>query len=489
MANNILMVSMIDGKTHLLNLKRHVKSYQLAEQPIFDADEATIEEKCKKATAIYVNADFPSANYFWERFPKVGRQYIKEIVVREARQIFGYVGAVRAAFQDVGQAFDGNVPKRLLACTAVDNSEVFPIENEIFSRYKHKIHNINTLPNSLCAVVSHVEKPAGDFMVISVSESSTTLAIGSPRGDVKVSRQIPIGFGDQDDCNDEERCKNFFNEVAKDITNTNLYYLQNFQGGECTAYYMLGTPSLEVALDQFGVDDLLPSIQFGFSHSPLTSIDTKQASAWAYLFGSLYCHRNYNLLSPKIVLARNFNQGYRYAMIVLIAAIVGCGLYLYQIDPVGADRISDYQVKNSKLANLQTEVFDLKNQVNTLNQFSGWKTFYRNTYENQPAWNALFSEMAFNLPKEIVIDSFRIDPGGNRGVRVWNGIFKGYIKVPEWDQGLELLREFGAKMHRSPNFKIINARYAPSMDEDNRPTEEISFDFQINVQLTPQDNR
>jgi hypothetical protein len=489
LANNILMVSMIDGKTHLLNLKRHVKSYQLADQPIFDADLSTLEEKCKKAREIYVNSDFPSANYFWGRFPKVGRRYIKEIVVREARQQFGYVGPVRATFQDVGQTFEGGTAKRLLACAVVDNTEVFPIENEIFGRFKHKISHINSLSTALCAVVAQVERPSGDFMVISIGDSSTTMAISSRRGDVKVSRQIPIGFGDKDDCNDAVRCQNFFNEIAKDVTNTNLYYLQNFQGSECSAYYMLGSPSVQLALEQHGDEGILPGVQFGLSRSPLSSIDNKQASAWAYMFGSLYCHRNYNFLSPKIVLQRNFNQGYRFAMTAIVAAIVGCGLYLYQIDPVGADKISKYRIKNAKLATTQNEVLDLKNQVNTLNQFSGWKTFYRNTYKDQPAWNTMFTEMAHHLPKEIVIDSFRIDSGAGKGIRAWKVLFTGHIKVPEWDRGLELLRDFGAKIHSSPNFRIVNVRYTPAMDEDNRPTEEISFDFQINAQLTSQDTK
>ena len=488
MANNILMVSIIDGKIDLLNLKRHVKSYQLADQPIFDVDQATLEEKCKKARDIYITSDFPSANYYWGRFPKVGRRFIKEIVVREARQNFGYVGAVRAAFQDVGQTVETGVPKRLLACSVVDHSEVFPIEQEIFGKFQHKISNINTLPTALSAAVSQVERCPGDFMVISVGESSTTMAISSPRGDVKVSRQIPLGFGKEDDPNDADRCKVLFNEIAKDITNTNLYYLQNFQGSECNLFYMFGNPSLQAAMAKYGAD-ILPGMHFGFSRSPFSSIDKDQAAAWVYLFGALYCHRNYNLLSPKITLTRNLNLGYRYAMTVIVAGIVGCGLYLYQIDPVGVDRITKYKESNARLAISHQEVSDLKRQVNTLNQFSGWKSFYRNTYKNQPAWNTLFSEMANCLPKEIVIETFRIDPGSaSRDVRSWNCFFTGRINVKEWDNGLELLREFGAKINRSHNFEITKVRYAPTLDEDNRPTEDIGFDFQVTAQLIPQDS-
>ncbi len=489
MAYNILMVSIIDGKFNLLNIKRNVKTYQLADQPIFDADQETLDEKCKRANEIIIASDFPSCNYYWGYFPKVSRHYLKEIVVREARQNFGYVGPVRAAFHDVGIGYQDGVPKRRLSCMVVDNADVVQIENEAFVRHKHKINHINALPAALAAVVAHMETPTTDFMVIAVDDTSSTMVISSPAGDVKVARQIPIGFGEKADCNDADRCTNFFNEISKDITNTNLYYLQNFQGSECKAFFMLGGSSLQHAMSQYGTNAFSQPIQFGLSHSPFPSVTTEQATAWAHIFGAIFCHRNYNLLNRQIVLTRNLNRGYRYAMATIVACIVGCGLYLYQIEPVGGDKISDYRIKNQKLETIQLEVQELKNQVNTLNQFSGWKTFYQNTYENQPGWNALFSEISGSLPKEIVIESFRIDPGSGQGLRGWYGVFTGLIKVKEWDDGLAILREFGAKINRSPYFDVQKVRYEPTMDEDNRPTEEIGFEFQLNTKLISQDKR
>ncbi len=489
MANNILMVSLIDGKIHLLTLKKSIKSYQLVDQPIFNADKTILEKECKKANAIYVNADFPSANYFWENVPTVGRKYSKEIVLREARQKFGYSDVIRTVFQEVGQTFDGDIPKKLLSCVVVENSDVFDIENEVFGRFKHKISHICPLANALCAMVSQVEKPDGNFMVISINESSTILAIGSPMGDVKVSRQVPIGLSKKDDCDDVERCKKFFEEIEVDIENTNLYFQQNFPGEECRTHYMLGSPSLQDAYGrlQHGSSTILSGVTFGFSDSPLLILDVQQATAWACLIGSLYCHKNYDLLNPKIAWTRNISQGYKFAMGTIAVAIIGCGFYLYQIDPVGADRINEVNKKNNRLANLQNEVFALQNKVHTLDQFSGWKMFYENTYKNQPAWNTLFSQMAFHLPKEIVFDSFRIDPGGDKGQRVWNCLLTGHIKVIGWEMGLELLREFGTKMNNSPDFRVVTVKYSPIMDAGNHPTEEISFDFQINAQLTTRD--
>ena len=489
MANNILMVSLIDGEIHLFTLTKSIKSYQLVDQPFFNADETILEKECQKADTIYVNADFPSANYFWENVPKVGRKYSKEIVLREARQKFGYSDVIRTVFQDVGETFDGDIPKRLLSCVVVENSDVFDIENEVLDRYNHKISHICTLANALCAMISQVEKPDGNYMVILVNESSTILVVGSPMGDVKVSRQVSIGLSKKDACDDVELCKKFFEEIEVDIENTNLYFQQTFPGDECRARYMLGSPSLQAAYGrlQHGDSTILSGVKFGFSDSPLPILDVQQATAWACLIGSLYCHKNYNLLNPKIAWTRNVSQGYKFAMSAIAVAIIGCGFYLYQIDPVGADRINDVRKKNNRLAILQNEVFVLQNKVNTLDRFSGWKTFYKNTYKNQPAWNTLFSEMAFHLPKEIVIDSLRIDPGSDKGQQVWSCFLIGHIKVIKWNIGLGLLRDFGNKMHNSPYFRVITVNYTPIMHAGNHPTEEVRFDFQINAQLTTRD--
>jgi len=488
-ATNLLMVSIIEGKTHLLNLKRRVKSGEVIDKPIFDADPETLDEKCKKANEIIITSDFPSCNYFWGRFPRVGRRFLKEVVVREARQTFGYAGAVRAAYNDLGLVMVDGAAKRELSCVVADEADVSYIENDIYAKYKSKISQINALPVALCAAVSHTQQPSGDFMVIAVGESSTTMAIGSPNGDVKVARNIPIGMWDENDTKNAAFYQNFFNEIEKDITNTTLYYMQNFPGAECNRYYMLGSPALENALTAHGADSSIPNIQFGFSQPPIASMDKQQATAWAYIYGALYCHRQYNLLSKQIILTRNFNRGHKFAVTAIAAAILGFGLYLYQIDPVGADRITKYKQKNAELAAVQTEVVDLECEVNTLNRFSGWETFYRNTYKNQPAWGKLFSELAHGIPKEIIIDDFRIIPTAGRGVSVWNGIITGNINVGEWDNGLRLLRKFGGIIHNSPHFKILKVRYTPAEDGQDQAKDEIIFDFQINAQLTPQDTQ
>lgn len=490
MARNVLMASIIDGKTHLLTLKRSVKIYHMSGPPIFDADRETLEEKSRNAHEIYVVSDFPTANHYWGDFPDVPLRHLKEVVVREASEKFGYVGPIRAAFRDVGQVYQGSTRKRLLSCVVVDNAEVSRLENEVFRGHSHKIIRIDSLSTVLAAAVSHVENPNSDFMVIAVGDSTTSIVVSSPKGDVKIARQIPVGFGKEMDFNNAALCKSFFQEIARDVSSTRLYYLQECQGSECGVPYMLGTPALERALELHG-EDVQP-LNFGFSKSPLSFMDVKQAAACAHLIGAFYCPKNYNLLSTQIQVARSLDRVYRLAMASIGAAIVGFGFYLYQIEPVGADKLAGYSAKIQQLKAVQQEVAGLKKQVADLNRFSGWETFYKNTYQNQPGWNVMFSEVAGNLPKEIVIESVRIEPGpvkDERGkdVQGWNCIIVGLIKVSEWDKGLQKLREFGKSIHRSPNFKIQTVKYSPSLDKDNRPTEETSFSFQINAQLTPQD--
>ena len=279
MAHGTLMVSIVDGKVHLLRMKRGVKSYQPDGEPVIDADPPTVEEMCKRAHEIIVTSNFPSGKSFWGRYPKVGRHYLKEIVVREARQKFNIEGNVRAAFHSVGLVSEERTAKRLLACTVVDHQEVADIENRRLGRFREKIKHVVTLPAALCALVAHTETPKTDFMVVSVGEGSITLAISSPSGDVKVARQRDIGFARTIDPHDAERCSAFFSHVAEEIVSTQLYYLQEFQGAECKAYFMFGEPALKLALDRCGRDRFQSPIQFGLKQSPFPGLDDARAAA------------------------------------------------------------------------------------------------------------------------------------------------------------------------------------------------------------------
>ncbi|MCU0615420.1 MAG: hypothetical protein MUD09_10155 [Desulfobacterales bacterium] len=379
MAKPLLMVSIINNKVHLLELKHSIKSYQVMGEAIIDADQETVDDYAGRAGEIIINAVFSDCYHYWGSFPKVSSRYLKDIVIREIRQDFMESGIIRAALQDVGSVYVDGTPKRLMSCILVDDSEVADIENRRFGKFSDKISHISPASAGLCAAIANTENPKDDFMVITVEEDFTIIAISSAKGDVKVARHLAhLGFNKDNDLNNADLCKTFFREIEKEITTTSLHYLQNFQDSQCNNFYMLGSPTLELALERYGSDQAMPSIQFGFSISPLPSLESEKATEWAYIFSTLYCHRNYNLLNRQIVIARNFNRGYQFAMIAILVAIMGSLLYLYQIDPVSADKIAEYRSKNNQLEVIQTEVLELKNQVDTLNQFSGWENFYKN---------------------------------------------------------------------------------------------------------------
>ncbi len=485
MPHDVLMVAIVDSRTHLLPLKRLLKGFRVAEPPVFDADTSTLEEKCKDAREIYIISDFPGGNHYWENFPKVPRRHLEEVVVREAREEFGYVGPVRVAFHDVGETVQNGVPKRVLSCVVVDYADVFRLENEIFRRFQNKIQSIYSLPSVLAAAVSHAENPTSDFMVVAIGDHSTTILISSPKGDVRVARQIPVGFGKDMDASNGPLCKSFFQEIAKDLTTTNLYYLQTCQGSECGARYVLGSPALERALDQHG-SELLP-YKFGFSKPPLWSMDLSQAAALAHLYGALYCHRSYNLLSSTIQLVRTFNKVHRVAMVAIITAIVSCAFFLFQIGPVDKDKIDLLARKREDLQTLKQEVAQLKERVATLKGFRGWEPFYQNTYKNQPRWDVLFTETASLLPREMVLENVSIVPGAGKDVQGWNVVINGYLKVNRWEEGLGLLRQFRDGIQRSSHFQVQMTTSKPTLEKENRIGDMTTFSFQITAQLTPRD--
>lgn len=486
MATKILCVSLVQDKIDLLRVEKRVNTYRALGQPTRGADENALGRACRWADEILLNSEFPAAAYRWATFPKVQKRYLTNIIKRDAVSVLDVPGGTRVAFKAIKDVVEEGVTKRYLSYVAVSEDEITQLENELFAKYVYKIKSITTLPVALCAALIQTQKPDDNFMLIWVGENTTVMAICSPTGEIYVARHIPVGFT-QEGIADPAYMERFSDEVRRDIASTTLFHTQSFPNTDCQKYYMIGNVYLQNIFSEFPIPELSDQIHFGLPHSPISGLQDANVNEAAHLVGSLFCQKEFNLVDPRILLNKTIERVVKTAIWAVAVLVILAGAYLFRVEPVSSEKISHFGESSAEYQTLQTEVASVQKDVHELNRFSGWKTFYKNTYKNQPAWNRLFFDLAESIPPKIVVDAFQVTPGKGKEVHGWSTFIKGHIKDQEWNKGLELLREFGANIHRSPHFSVESVDYTPIVEDENSTIANADFEFQINIRLTPQD--
>lgn len=491
MAYKILSVSISEDKIDILRLELGVTSTYVAKRPPeTDVDQKTWEKAAQWADQILINADFPSAEYQWSVFAKVNNRILKQLVTRHGMQALESREGARVGFKDQGPVTVDGLVKRKVSYLAVNEEDVGNWEEQVFAKYRKKIRRITSLPVALSASVVQSEKPQQDFMVAWVGEMSTIFAISSPHGDIKVARNIPVGLDRGDLAEDEDAVlESFAREFDRDIMTTLLLYNDTFEEPACQNFYLLGNEKLAAIMERFPLGSTGEHNLYSLDHLPVRGLHGNDLRAY-HLLGNLFNTQQYNLVSPSIIWGQRFDKGYTYATALLAAGIFAVGAWMVLTTPAERGKYPQtYSAKQAELKEINNRLYRLQAQEIELNRFSGWKDFYKNTYTNQPAWSHLFSSLAAAIPEEFVINSFEITPGKKTGLHGWTCLLEGHIQATHWNDGLALLREFGARIHQSPYYEILDVQYTPLDDDKNAGNQETAFDFVIRMKLTPQENK
>ncbi len=485
MSLKVLSVSILDDSIDILKLEQGIRNSFVAKGEVLrGVDKKSLDKAAGWADRIYINGLFPGAEYRWSEFPDVSNRNLKQLVYRHATQYLETRAKVRVDFADKGKIIVDSLEKRLVSSLAVTEEDVSRIEREVFSKYRHKIHRITSLPVALCNAVVSSERPKDDFMVVWVGEKSLVYAISSPEGDIKVARNIPISM--DFDHLDELDMEKVSNEFDRDIMTTLLLYNDNFENPACSSFYLLGNPKLSNIFEKFPLGSVGQYGKYALDHLPVRNLPVKDSWAY-YLLGNLFSGNGYNLVDKTITWGQRFDSWYRYAALLLIGCFIFAGTWLLLTAP--QSRVSNesfYAEKKEELVKVNEQLYALQQDEIELKRYSGWDNFYKNTYTNQPAWSKLFSSLAAEIPKEFVFSNVEISPGNSKGVHGWQCILTGRIEATEWQTGLNLLRDFGTKFNRSPYADVVDVQYTPMEENRGSNLEETSFDVVIQMILTPQ---
>jgi hypothetical protein len=484
-AFKILSVSFLEDTIDILKFEQGIRNTFVAVgESQRNVDQKTLDKAAKWADQIYINALFPAAEYRWNEYPNVNNRNLKQLVYRHATHYLDTRGGVRVDFQDQGKTMVDALEKRRVSSLAVREGEVAQLEKEVFAKYRDKIQRIVSLPVSLCNGVVLSDKPSKDFMVIWVGGNSIIFAISSSTGDIKIARNIPLSM-DIDDMDENDR-EDMARELDRDIRTTLLLYNDSFDDAACSKFYFLGNQKLREIFAAYPFDIVGQHETFSLDNLPIRNLKKDDDQAY-HLLTNLFPGNGYNLVDPAIVFGQRFDRWYRYAGLLLVGTLILTGSWLVLTAPPGtASNNMAFQEKKAELQKVESELYALQKKEIELKRFSGWENFYKNTYTNQPAWAKMFSSLAADIPKEFVVKSVEISPGTGKEVHGWQCLLTGQMKATEWQKGLDLLRDFGTKFHRSPYVDVVDVKYTPLEEERGTGPEKTLFDVVIQMTLTPQ---
>lgn len=480
MGKRILSVSYVDDAYQFLEVDRQAGG--LFPQP--SAVAATVESllsACRKADEIHISAGMPTALYEWENFPKVAKRYLAQLVEQDAKEKIGVAVPAQVQFKPLGDVIDAGVAKTRIPYIAVQEEDLRPLWTT-FHRFPKKVKFISPLPVALASTVANVDRPGANFMIVWVGESSSFIIISSADGLVKTARSVPIGLPKGPSGRDPNELRSLFEEIGREMFMTSTFFKQEFREPVPGMVYFLGNNSLEPMFQEQPIAGAPGEVRFGLSQSPVQGLSEAQINDYIHLIANLFLPAEYNFLSAEVVAGRKYSTAFSLAAAAMLLIMIGTGFWAFQLSLAKQNRQSEYLQQVAALKDAQQKLQLVREDVDRLRPFEGWKRFYEDTFQNRPAWNMIISELALLLPDNILIEGFKVTPmaQGAAGPAL-DAEMAGRIRAANWQVGLEDLRKFGVALQASPLFDVVDLNYAP----ENLESQAKVFEFRITLKLKP----
>jgi len=481
LAKKIVSVSLLDNTFQYLEAEKQPGGF-FPYTPSSVITQESLMTACRKADQIYINGLFPTALYEWELFPKVAKRYLNTLVTKDAEGKLGLPSSCQVQYKTIQEVTDVGVAKWQIAYIALDEAITANIW-DTFKAVRKKIKIIAPLPVALSAMIARTDQPQEDFLTVWVSETSSIISITTPDGLVKVARNIPLGLPKKDLPDNPDLFKQFSSDLSKEISMTLTFFKQQFRETVPETLYLVGNPHLQRIFENQPLSGLSFDIHYTLSKSPVEGISEDQVNELIHLIGNFYLPEDFNFLPREEIISRKTGVAFKTAYAALALLIIAGGFWGLQLIHQKSKQMNEFNNKFSQIQTLQKEVKILRQDVSRLKPFEGWKQLYQDTFQNQPRWNMLLSELGLLTPSNIVIENYQIVPGKGSEGTIWNSQMSGKIKAKNWQEGLNLLRQFGGTLQASPFFDVTDIQYAPKEMKQATKT----FDFQIALMLSPEE--
>jgi hypothetical protein len=189
------------------------------------------------------------------------------------------------------------------------------------------------------------------------------------------------------------------------------------------------------------------------------------------LMGSLYADDTFNFLPQEEIDTRKANNFLKVSLVVLVL-MIGLTL-LWSVKLPG--RMSNQALKN-EVSELQSDVDSLQISVNRLQPVKGQRQFYKSAFLNEkPPFIKILRQVSAIMPQQMVFNSFKMTPTGDN----WDCTITGKIKGGDWQERLDILRQFGRSLYSFANVDIRNVVHSLGQTTMDSST----IDFQITMQF------
>jgi len=491
LAKRILSVSFLEDAYQFMEIDKQAGGF-FAQLPTAVSTEEAMITACREAKEIYICGGFPTAFYQWETFAKVAKKYLAALVQQNAKEQIGTSVEPQVQYKYLEDVVQTGITKSKLAYIAIPDPDLEPIWTT-FDKFMKKVKIIAPLSVSLASIVAQTDHPAEDFIVLWTSEKATVIAISSPEGVVKMARTVPFGVPREIAMNNPEELSQISEELDKEISLTATFFKQEFRSGVPNTIYFLGNNRLDEVLRTNPMPNAPPDQHFSLAEAPVKGLSDDQINENIHLIGNIFLPEDFNFLPVEAVVARKPETGYWLAVAALVIVIIAAGFWTLQKNDLKQDRLAEYDRQVSEAQMLQKAVVELRQKVNQLKPFEGWKTFYEDTFQNRPAWNMVFSELSLIIPDYIILDELNLESIQDRGSRSsrsargstpssLNCEVSGRIRANNYEEGLVKFRDFGARVQSSPLFEVKDIKYSPEKLESR----EKLFRFSMSLRLRPQ---
>jgi len=430
---------------------------------------------CSEAEEIYINTVFPSEIYSVKTFPKVKKKYLPKLLLQNVIEQSYSKDEVGIEYKTIGNKKDETgVEQQIVAYVAIDQREIDDLLFD-FKKYHRKIKAVKPLPVSLANIVIKTDQIEADFIMVLIGESESIIAIASPQGIVKVSRSIPVGL-QESDMSVENDADYISSRIIKEMNRTITFFKHEFRETEPKAAYIFSKQNTIQSLSGFFISHETMDYRFGLNTSLIQNYSAAEFAENIQIVSSALSSSEFNFLKKKSNKVEIGQFLFYPALIICILAVIGLFVSNFQL----ASNISQQHIVLTEKYNIARElkgqVEDVEIKIGKLSPLKDWNIFYNQTFKNQIAWDKIFSELAHKLPPNIIFKSLGIGPYPND---IFKAEIDGDVIAVNWQEGLELLREFGAKIESSEEFKTIDIKYTPE-GIDNRQK---NFNFSLSLEI------
>jgi hypothetical protein len=471
MSKKIVSISFSKESVEFLETEKTQTGY-ITFSPSIATTNESLQAACKRADEIYVNGLLPETHYGWEVFPKVRDRYLESLVLNFVKRKKSSTSLL-ARFQPVKEVVKDGTVSSLVAFQAVERENVDSLLGRI-NKFKHKVKQVHSLPASLAAALVESEKPSANFLLLWVRRDVTIISINSPEGLVKIARTLSYGLQDEtlSDLSDTA-IADFSKELSREIVMTINYFKQSFREAQPADLYVLGDSRLEQLFEKYPLEKLVVESHYGLTGKMPETMDRKKFNENIHLLGNLKIDNRFNFLPQDEITNRQTNSILNVSLAIL-ALLIGLTLVWSILLPAPVDYLS----QKNQVFELQTEVDELHALINKLQPVIEQKEFYKSAFlDEKPAFITILQQLASIMPQKMVFQSFKMTPSGD----YWDCTITGKIKGQDWQERLDVLREFGRSLYSFANVDIRNVIH--SLGQTGMDTSTINF--QINMQFFP----